>query len=381
MGFTYRKAVEADRAQYLDFANMVFSCAHVPHDFQAMIPKVYGADKQTAHMQNIAVDENDRIRGLVAVMPGQMNVLGEVLKTGFVGTVSVHPYARGEGHMKKLMSMAIDGMRRDGVDIAMLGGQRQRYEYFGFTKNGIALYHTVGRANVRHALRDVSTSGLEIKPVSADDADVLRMAWELHCAKRLFAYRSPEDFHVISRTWYTEMHKIILNGEFAGYMLSNPGERGRDISELVLKDYALTGAVIKKLVEDDGRGLSLTTADFEVELNRWLAMFEEDVHVAAPMQIRVFNFAKVIDAFMKLRASYRPIADGKRGFVIDGQQVTVSVQNGKVEVTDDHFENSLVLTAMQAQNLFFNINGWLMEGQLPMGWAPLPAYINRVDEF
>jgi predicted N-acetyltransferase YhbS len=381
MEFTYRKAVEADRAQYLDFANMVFSCAHVPHDFQAMIPKVYGADKKTAHMQNIAVDENGSIRGLVAVMPGELNVMGDVLKTGFVGTVSVHPYSRGEGHMKKLMNMAIDGMRRDGVDLAMLGGQRQRYEYFGFTKNGIALYHTVDKANVRHALKNVSTAGLEIKAVTADDADALRMACDMHSAKKLYGVRNPENFHVISRTWFGNMHKVLLNGEFVGYILSSSGDKGLDISEMALKDYALTGAVVKKLSDDCGKDMSITTADFEVELNRQLAMFEENVNFSAPMQLRVFNFARVIGAFMKLRASYRPMEDGKRGFIIDGQQVTITVQNGKVDVTDVPFENSTVLTAMQAQNLFFNMNGWLLEGKLPMGWAPLPMYLDNVDEF
>ena len=67
MNFTYRNATEADRASYLDFANMVFSCAHVPHDFQALIPKVYGPDRKTAYMQHLALDEKGGVRGLVVL--------------------------------------------------------------------------------------------------------------------------------------------------------------------------------------------------------------------------------------------------------------------------------------------------------------------------
>lgn len=381
MNYTYRKATEAERGKYLDFANMVFSCAHAPHDFQAMIPKVYGADKQTAHMQNIAVDENGNVRGLVAVMPGEMKVLDETLKTGFVGTVSVHPYGRGEGHMIRLMNMADEGMRADGVDIAMLGGQRQRYEYFGFTKNGLAMYHSINGANVRHGLKNARTEGIEITPVTADDKEAIRRAWELFEKKRLHAARTPEEFHVICRTWYMSMKQIKIDGEFAGYIVSNTDDKCLKISEMALNDYAMTGAVIKKLSEDSGKSINVTTADFDVELNRALAAFEEEASLSAPMQIRIYNFAKVIRAFMKLRASYRPMIDGKCGFVIDGQQVTISVKDGNVDVTDAPFEGSRKLTSIQAQQLFFNANGWLMEGDLPMGWAPLPVYIDNADEF
>ena len=38
MSFTYRKATENDREKYVDFANLVFSNAHVPHDFETLIP-------------------------------------------------------------------------------------------------------------------------------------------------------------------------------------------------------------------------------------------------------------------------------------------------------------------------------------------------------
>ena len=84
---------------------------------------------------------------------------------------------------------------------------------------------------------------------------------------------------------------------------------------------------------------------------------------------------------MKLKAAYAPLADGEAGFIIDGQQLTIRVHNGIVDVSDAPFADSIPLTQMQAQHLFFNRNGWLIAGRLPLGWAPLPAYINKVDEF
>ena len=91
----YRKAKPEEREAYIRFANMVFNDAGDPVKFETDIPKVYGPRVDCSHLQNIAVDDEKGIRGLVAVLPGQMYAGGESLKTGFVGTVSVHPEARG----------------------------------------------------------------------------------------------------------------------------------------------------------------------------------------------------------------------------------------------------------------------------------------------
>ena len=70
-------------------------------------------------------------------VPLSLLVAGKPLRAAGIGTVSVHPYARGEGHMKKLMHMTLEECRENGADLAMLGGQRQRYEYFGFTQQEV----------------------------------------------------------------------------------------------------------------------------------------------------------------------------------------------------------------------------------------------------
>ena len=70
--------------------------------------------------------ENGRIRGMVGLLPFNLRVLDETLKVGFIGTVSVHQYSRGMGHMKKSMAMSTQYAREHDIDFNMLGGQRQR---------------------------------------------------------------------------------------------------------------------------------------------------------------------------------------------------------------------------------------------------------------
>ena len=103
-------------------------------------------------MHRIAVDERGKIRALIAVLREELEVGGKALQAGFVGTVSVHPKARGEGHMKVLMGEWVKEMRET-CDLAVLGGQRQRYEYFGFTRGGSQYKYSVNRSNIRHALK------------------------------------------------------------------------------------------------------------------------------------------------------------------------------------------------------------------------------------
>lgn len=378
MSFIYRKATETDREKYVDFANLVFSCAHVPHDFQKLIPKVYDPARQTAYMHNIAVRDDGSIRGMVAVMPGVLNVLGVELKYGYVGTVSVHPYSRGEGHMKKLMAMAIEGMEADGIDIAMLGGQRQRYEYFGFTRGGVRRAHNVTKTNLRHVLGNASTENISITDVKPDDAEMAAKCCALNAGRKVFGQRTPENFFVISQTWNQALKSVSVDGEFAGYITVN----GDDVGEIMLTDWKNTARVLKKYMEISGlNALSLSTGDYEVELNRALACLEERTAIEHSEMLRIFNFPRVIGALMKLRASYAPLADGVRSFVIDGKPMTVRVCRGRVDVTEEALEGAEELTAMYAQRLFMGIDGELLAGYLPLGWAPLPLYMSHQDAF
>jgi predicted N-acetyltransferase YhbS len=374
-------ATEADRDNYIDFANLVFSMAHRPHDFKALCPKVYGDGKKTAHMQNLALDGAGNVRGLVAVLPNEMTVMGEVLKIGYVGTVSVHPYARGEGHMKKLMNMALSGMRESGCDLTMLGGQRQRYEYFGYTRGGVAYSYTATATNVRHALSEVDASDIEIRPLEAGDTEAIGAACALHAKKPCRGARTPENFLEIATTWMAKPMAIFKAGAFAGYMIVGWNGDAAPITEFALADNALVGAVVKKYLEKTGaKSCEIACADYDVELRRALARFCEYSVLRESQQLAIFNFPKVIGAFLKLKASYARLEDGTRSYLIDGQPLTVSVEANKVTVTTEAGPDAAKLSAMDAQRIFFGRDGHLF-GELPLGWAPLPLYLDNADDF
>ena len=56
----YRKAKPEEREACIEFADYVFSKAHCPHDFETLIPRVYGEGVDSASMHRIAVDERGK---------------------------------------------------------------------------------------------------------------------------------------------------------------------------------------------------------------------------------------------------------------------------------------------------------------------------------
>ena len=125
------KGTPIDGEDILDFGNYVFSQAHGPIDFHTLLPKLYKDPAKTAS-EHYLIKSEGKIKAMVCVDPISIEVGGETLSGCGVGTVSVHPYARGKNYMKGIMDKAVKDMQRQKYDFSILGGQRQRYQYFGY---------------------------------------------------------------------------------------------------------------------------------------------------------------------------------------------------------------------------------------------------------
>lgn len=375
----YRKAKPEERESYIDFADMVFTTADgVPLSFEASIPKVYGKGVDSAHMQNIAVDDEKGIRGLIAVMPNELYVGGETLKTGFVGTVSVHPQARGEGHMKKLMRMCMDEMLAQGVDLALLNGQRQRYEYFGYVKGGVGYIIDVETRNVRHALKNVSAEGVTFEEIDGNSPwrEPARRLFE----KRIVHFRrDSEQFVDCCRTYLNHPWAILRDGEFVGYFVSN--EKKNFIVETCTVTAADFDAAIKAWMAEFGvNRMQLMFPEWEQEMLAHLGSYAENIHMQEKVQSCVLNPRRVVSALLRVKAGYAALADGAMSFDVEGDCFRVTVYNGEVRV-EDGGEGALQLSRLEATRLF--MYPFLYEGRpkTPQGWFPLPLYAAAPDEF
>ncbi|HSK68834.1 MAG TPA: GNAT family N-acetyltransferase, partial [Candidatus Limnocylindria bacterium] len=194
----YGRARRDEEAELLDFANMVFSLAREPVDFLLAQPKVYSVPG-FADISMVA-REDGRIKGLVNAIHGTLILGEERLRYGYVGTVSAHPYERGRGIMKTLMNMVMERLEQEGCHFLALGGQRQRYGYFGFEDAGAAITLRFTEASIHHAPEAGPGGALRIMSMDEAGEDALGKARALHGVQALRCDRGKWDFLKLLRT-------------------------------------------------------------------------------------------------------------------------------------------------------------------------------------
>lgn len=181
----------------------------------------------------------------VALLPLTLRVEENcALKAGYIGSVAVHPYSRGAGHMKALMRMALTDAEAQGYDLLALGGRRQRYAYFGFEKGGQRLTFSLNSDNVRHAMADVDEDAVRIREVTDAQDTVLEDVWQLSRRQMLTCERDRERLLDIFHSWHNALYVLEdarQDGTFLGYLNAS----GDQICELALLDERRLAETLK----------------------------------------------------------------------------------------------------------------------------------------
>lgn len=401
MEFTYRIADPSDRENYIDFINYVFSHAYGPSDFKTMLPKEYGDTRESHAVHFLALDAQERIRAVIALLPFTLHIAEQTLNCGFIGSVSVHPYARGEGHMKKLMAMADSWMRQKDIDLAILGGQRQRYQYFEYTKGGIHLSYTVKVCNLRHALKDVSTDGFVIEEIT--DASDLRLAeiYAMHQMLPIRTDRHPKQLFDILRSYDHRLYAAMQNGRFAGYFTAC----GNTIAELTVKNPTAYKPILKCRMETSSdTDIKVLVSPWDCVLMRTLDTFAEDVNLTSGENYKVYNWTKTLPAFLTLKKIVSgKISDGHCQLCIDGELLSVHCENGVITISENKVSNHIEsqknsdashtavtktfaeeYTSLELQEKIFAPAALLHPayiGGAPADWFPIPMSVPVADQF
>lgn len=377
---TYRMADARDMENIIDFINMVFSMLRVPHNFETLLPKVYAKEFGIADIHAIA-EEDGKIFGCVAMYEFPLRVGDTMLRVGYIGSVSAHPRVRGKGVMAALMQMQLARARERGLDLLALGGQRQRYQYYGFETGGETYLYSIGRSNVRHALADCETDGLAFARMTR--ADVAR-ALALYDAQCVAGARTEKNFIATLESYHRQAWKVEKNGAFAGYISST--EDSTHLGEIAMADETMILPAIKAwMLEKDIRLLHVNAAPHDVALGNRLAPVCEDCSINANCMIRVLRPESVLRAYMKLKDSIEPLEKGEYVLGWEGlgaYMLSVSEEGICAEKTE--CEPQAWLTGIQAHRLLFGHNrfGLAKAGcAAPRGWFPLPLYIPEPDSF
>lgn len=361
--YLFRKAKQDELEQCIDLANLVFG-----FDFRILLPKAYSA-KPVMQTSNFVAD-NGELKGLVSVLGESLSVGENVLKTGYVGSVCVHPDSRGQGLMIKLMDLANDDMQKNGTDIAFLNGNRQRYQYYGFVPAGMTYFFNVSGDNYAHALKEVSADSITFEEITSGSV-LEQKARALYCSKPVHFERS--EFAVLCRSYSRNPYAVIENDEFIGYIVTNSDKNCW--AEVCVKSCEHLDKTLKAWMEQNKvREIQLFLSEWESDLSRHLACYASGMSRGYSVQARIFNFRRVTEAYLKERARTSGLSDGYMAFDIEGEKFNITVTGGNVTVRDDG-DNPLKLTAYEANKLMLLPMEYEDMPNVPNGWFPLGIYV------
>lgn len=280
-----------EKDEIIEFIDYVFSKAHRPHDFATLLPKLYGENGDGA-AQHFVVRENGKIMATVLCYPVKMHIGGETLMTLGVGSVSTHPAARGRGYMHLIMDAVDERAREVDAAFAALSGQRQRYQYFGYDCGGYQLRGMLTLANVRHALRDVSTQELSLAPMTqAHVPQAIALMERQPC----FCARSGEACLDILRSWNNAPFALLRGGEPVGFGTLRQNEKNCHAAELMLEDEVLFPAAMKRLSEAYGT-MTICAAPWERQRAKWLFEICEEFAVEPNNMFKFYQKERVLSA-------------------------------------------------------------------------------------
>ncbi len=395
MATVFERATPADFEELVDLANYVFSHAGGRTDFPSLLPKLYKPAYGTAP-HHVVAREDGRIRAVVGAFPLPMRVASEDLLAYGIGTVSVHPYRRSCGYMKALMNLAHEGIRAAGADFGCLGGQRQRYQYFGYDRCGQMVKLSVNRTNIRHAFGRDYRPAHTFRLLEEGDAALERcLAW--FNARPAHAVREPERFLDILRSWYCGAWGIEAQGNLVGYLVAS--KDGGEINEIVTGDGCDAAVLLADWLT--GRDIEKTVVElppFEQGKIDRLARIAEFMTVEPADNMAVYHFPRTVQAFLKLKGTWQHLAEGQLVLAVEGHApFRIEVCGGTVRVEATDSPANLAMSYADALAFLFSPLGAVTAGALEKrcmvgadgfgpaervltaSWFPLPLFFENAD--
>jgi predicted GNAT family N-acyltransferase len=378
------KGNDKQQDEFIDFINYVFNMDGQVSDFYRLLPKLYKREYHPCEYNYLAL-ENDRIKAAVGSFPGEVIVCGNRLTYQGIGNVAVNPYSRSKGYMKELMNQAIEDMLVKNVDFSVLGGNRQRYSYFSYEKVGRKFSFWMDESNIKHEFGENKKTKFTFILVEENSKEILKAISELQINQSIYYTRDDKKLYDILKNWTSvDIYGIYEGNEFSGYLLSYDKNKVKEIILQKQEDLAeVVADFIKTIVKG---GISIEIPDYQRYFVNVLSSFAERVSINDRANFAVFNYDRVIEAFLCLKAQTDILANGEITLTINGkkrkEKLLVSVKDNKVSVTPCDHDTDYEYTHKEAMSVLFE-NYSPLRCNLPLevqSWLPLPIYIFPADE-
>jgi len=357
----------------LDFANMVFSMEYGSIDFEELYPKAYS--RECCHIPiHHTIMEEGKIRALLDVYPVTMKLNGGemCIKAAYIGTVAVHPRARGKGYMTQLMKQAEDDAVQKGFDLMLVDGDRHRYRSYGFEKAGVKYNFNVRLNNARHCCEELYTKeGVEEPKYSFAEIEegsaYIPFLYKLYM-KRTVTARTEADFFLCLKSNLAVTYVILAGGKPVGYI--NASYDNKNILEFEIENNALIPSVIygfmsEMLLDEVG----ITVGMDETQKLDALEQMSDYYNMAMSHMMKILKPESVLAFLVNWRKKYDTS-------VIESDDIYKLWRELK---TDDKEKVSLLTTCRCFIEMQKGKNNRLKN--VPANWLPLPFFLPDADAF
>lgn len=383
----YGRGKDCDNKKLIAFLDEVFFIdddEETKRDFVSILPKIYHDEYRPAYNNFVVQEENGNFRAAVGNFYVDLDVCGEAVKACCIGNVAVGVEYRSKGYMVDLMEMSVKDMAEKGADIAYLGGQRQRYGYFGFETSGVSYNFEFNKKTAKHIFGS-RKSTLRAEKLKENDLEAIAKIDELYQKNVIKASRPHKDYYRIITSWRHTPYVLYDGDEFAGYFLM--GYSYEWISECAVTKNEYYAELALAALEISGKeSVRFNAAPFDKEKHGFFTVSSENISVGGCESLLVYNYEKVLRAYLKAKASYTKLADGELTVLIHGkkadEKLKIAVCNNEVSVEKFDGEPEIEFSHTEATRAF--LSNFTYEREKLNGaaqqWFPLPAFIFSADQ-
>lgn len=351
--------------------------------FLTMLPKLYKKEYNHCEKNHIVSLDGEWLAA-VGLYVDEMDICGEKILCGGIGNVAVRKDCRGKGYMKDCMGLAKEKCLEDNVDFMILGGQRQRYGYFGFEPAGIKPEYHLNEINIRHTFGKDFVSPVTAHIVEVKDTEALDFIFELYNnAFRSRIIRKREMPYDIISSWHQHPFIFKENGKPIGYAIIS--ECNDYVTEIAAVDAKSFYDILPPLLKASGKdGIKIRIQPYLTAENQILTDICELSTVSNCKMINILNWKRMVYALLKLKSTYKKLCDGEQSFLIHGNKkdelFTVKIKDNAVNIVDGG-KDYIELTHKEAMNLFFGLFSDRRKELSPeiSGWLPLEFMLFYAD--
>ena len=137
-----------------------------------------------------------------------------------VGAVSTLPEYRNKGYFTQVLNKVIDKANELKLDLLYLGGDRTRYNHFGFETAGRCVYFNLNKRNLNQLKEEL----YELYRLEEDNKEVIKELLNLYNKEPMRIERTLNNFYKTLISWNCTPYYVKQNNKIVGYFTYKEGE-------------------------------------------------------------------------------------------------------------------------------------------------------------